>query len=400
MSAKTSVKYYRPPTKASFAVRRAVSIAVVIAIMIVSAGIVSFASANTLMRQKPDQLASFSSNVMPPFSVISFQSLDEQTTLSGWMFPAQGKPISTVIMVHDSGKNRLQFEIDMPALYEFFVENHYNVLSFDLRHAGKSEGQLSAYGYAEWEDVLAAIQYARQFTTTKDVLLYGFGSGVTTTLFAWARLPDPATAEKLRAEIAADAEAKLIAETATTTSEAPVVAEGSATSETVVSEPSVKSVEVTPAVTDKNSAADKALSLRIAALGFDRSYVRGVLLDTPCVSPDSYIKAVYQNGNLLGKALLQFTVPYAVRLSATSTHQNSLVTILTQVQKPVFLAYSKQDNWVGTRSIQPLIDERLRLHPDTTSVYADPDPGYVAGFTNNQGAYLSALKDYLSRFIG
>ena len=297
MSAKTSIKYYRPPTNISVAVRRAVAVAVFIAILIISAGILSFASANTLMRQKPEQLASISSNVMPPFQVISFQSLDEQTNLSGWMFPAKGDPISTVVMVHDSGRNRLQFGIDMPALYEFFVDAHYNVLSFDLRHAGKSEGQLSAFGYAEWEDVLAAINYARQFTTTKDVLLYGFGSGVTTALFAWSRLPENISADNPAADINSNAK---------------------------------------PVESVKRSVIEQALDKRIAALGFDRSYIRGVLLDTPCVSPDSYIKANYQHGGLLGRVLLQFTVPYAVRLSASSTSQRSLVTILTPGSTPCF----------------------------------------------------------------
>jgi len=362
MSAKTSVKYYRPPTKVSQAVRRTVSVAVLFALLIVFGGILSFASANSLMRQKPDQLASFSSNVMPPFQVISFQSLDEQTTLSGWMFPAKGEPVSTVILVHDNGSNRLQFGIDMPALYEFFVEAHYNVLSFDLRHAGKSEGQLSAFGYAEWEDVLAAINYARQFTTTKDVLLYGFGSGVTSALFAWSRLPE-------RASSAAE--------------------EGDKATTTVANDSN-----------DEGSAAERAMNLRIAALGFDQSYVRGVLLDTPCVSPDNYIQAVYRNGGLLGRAFLQFTVPYAVRLSASSTSQRSLVTILTRIQRPVFIAYSDQDNWVGRQSIVPLVNERLRLHPDTTAVYVDTEPGYVSSLKNNQGAYLGALQDYLSRYIG
>jgi pimeloyl-ACP methyl ester carboxylesterase len=296
---------------------------------------------------------------MPPFQVISFQSLDEQTTLSGWMFPAKGEPVSTVIMVHDNGSNRLQFGIDMPALYDFFVEAHYNVLSFDLRHAGKSEGQLSAFGYAEWEDVLAAINYARQFTTTKDVLLYGFGSGVTSALFAWSRLPE-------RAASAATA---------------------NDTAETIAKD-------------DAGSAAERAMSQRIAALGFDQSYIRGVLLDTPCVSPDNYIQAVYRHGGLLGRILLQFTVPYAVRLSASSSSQRSLVTILTRIQRPVFISYSDQDNWVGRQSIVPLVNERLRLHPDTTTVYVDPEPGYVSGIKNNQGAYLGALQDYLSRYIG
>ena len=50
-----------------------------------------------------------------------------------------------------------------------------------------------------------------------------------------------------------------------------------------------------------------------------------------------------------------------MHLSATSKQTGSLVTILTQIQQPVFLAYSEQDTFVGTRSIVPLVDERKRL---------------------------------------
>ena len=102
---------------------------------------------------------------------------------------------------------------------------------------------------------------------------------MTTTLFAWNRLPDKATAEALRAEIAAQAENKLAKEQAGTVETTLGTTEsGSNTESSSITEPSV---------TDENSAAEKALALRIAALGFDRSYVRGVLLDTPTVSPDA-----------------------------------------------------------------------------------------------------------------
>lgn len=369
MSAKTSVKYYRPPNQNTATIRRVISVLVVVALVIVAAGAASFTAANQLMRQEPGQLQSFSSNVMPRFSVISFQSLDEQTTLSGWFFPAQGDPVSTVILVHDSGKNRLQFDIDMPRFYEFFVTNHYNVISFDLRHTGKSEGHLSAYGYAEWEDVIAAIQYARRFTTTKDVLLFGFGSGVTASLFAWSRLPEQVVT------IAADGSEN-----------------GAGAGTGAGGDMGGESVDTGPALS--------AIDRKIAGLGFDRSYVRGILLDTPCVQPDNYIQAVYRNGNLLGRILLQHTVPYAVRLSASSTSQRSLVTILSQVQKPVFLAYNDPDTFFGSAAILPIVQERQRLHPDTTAVYVDATPGSISGFKNNPEAYLGAVKDYLARFIG
>jgi pimeloyl-ACP methyl ester carboxylesterase len=349
MSAKTSVKYYRPAGKSQVIFRRVISLAVVFSLLVLLAGVASFSAASQLMRQAPAPLISLTSNVLPPFSAISFPSLDEQTTLSGWLFPARGDPVSTVILVHDSGRNRLQFGLDTPALYEFFVNNHYNVLAFDLRHAGQSAGLLSAYGYAEWEDVLAAVSYARRFTTTRDVLLYGFGSGVTATLLAWARLP----------------------------------------------ETTVGSSQTVPA-----AQAGTAFDNRIKNLGFDRSYIRGILLDTPCVQSEAYIRARYRQAGLGGRLLLQYTVPYAVRLSASSQGPDNLATILTQIQKPVFLACSASDTYVGNHAIEPLIRERQRLHPDTTIVYIDPTPGYVAGFQNNQEAYLGAVADYLARFIG
>jgi pimeloyl-ACP methyl ester carboxylesterase len=346
MSAKTSVKYIRPTAPASQIPFRLVTLAVVLAMLIVGAGILTFGAANTIMRSEPRQLASFSSNVMPPFQVISFPSLDEQTMLSGWMFPAKGDPVSTVIFVHDQGKDRLQFDVDTPVLYQFFVDQGYNVLSFDLRHAGKSGGTLSAYGFSEWEDVIAAIHYARRFTTTQDVLLFGFGSGVTASLFAWARLPEQTTA---------------------------------------VEEP---------------SEGTRSVDVRIQALGIDQSYVRGILLDTPAVSADNYIQAAYRQGGVLDRFLLQHTVPYAVRLSASSTGQRSLVTLLTRMQAPAFIAYSDQDDAVGRRAILPLVNERLRLHPDTTLVFKTQSPGSVASFTADPDAYLAALNDYLTRFIG
>lgn len=340
MTAKASVEYIPHRSRTAALIRRLAMIASVLAILLVLIGAASFSAANDLMRRQPRPLETFSSNILPSFQLIGFNSLDEQTSLSGWFFPAVGQPISTVILVHDNGANRLQFGLDMPALYEFLVNQHFNILSFDLRHAGKSEGQLSAYGYAEWEDVLAAIQYAKKYTVTRDVLLYGFGSGVSSSLIAWSRLPEDS--EKL----------------------------------------------------------SPGLDPVIARLGFDRTYVRGVLLDTPCISPDDYIQAEFRHGNLLDRLIMQFTVPYAVRLSASTSGQINLVTTLSQIQRPVFLAYSTADDWVGARSIEPLVRERLRLHPDTTAVYKDNQPGTVAGYLHDKEAYLAALRQYLERYFG
>jgi alpha-beta hydrolase superfamily lysophospholipase len=321
--------------------------AAALALLLLALAVLTLTAANRMMRQSPLPLDTFSSNVLPDFNVVSFPSLDAQTTLQGWFFPAKDA-VSTVVLIHSQGKNRLQFGLDSAYFYEDLIGQGYCVLAFDLRNSGESGGSLSGYGYAEWADVLAAIAFVRKHAATRDVLLYGFGSGTAAALLALDRLPPPG--------LAADASA--------------------AAQEKLAGYPDA-----------------------IRKLGFDQSYVRGLLLDTPCESPDAYIAAdCREDLGWLGRAVLQHTVPYAIRLSASGGRQN-LVTILTRSQLPVFIAYSQADDRVGAQSILPLVAERQRLHPETTAVFAGSQPGFAAGFIREQDAYLFALHSFLQRSI-
>jgi len=338
MTTKTSISrisYRRRPARL---IKRAALIISVLALVLIAAIAYSFTTANDLMRQKPKALATFSSNIMPDYRLVSFASLDEQTMLSGWFFPAEGEAYSTVVLVHDQGKNRLQFGLDSPDFYRHLVEKGLNVLAFDQRNSGQSDGELSGYGYAEWSDVLAAVRYARKNAATKNVLLYGFGTGVSASLIAWDQLP--------------------------------------------------------PAGIDK-----KDYPENIRKLDFDQSYIIGLMLDSPAASPDDYIRVIYRRQGWLGNNLLQYTVPYAVRLSAGSIGKVNLTALLSRCQLPVFLAYQTQDTWIGSDSILPLVDERQRLNPDLTVVYACDKPGYTDGFLLDRTGYLAALDGFLARFF-
>jgi len=310
----------------------------VIAVLIVSVGFIAFREADKVMRFEPVPLQTIASNIMPRYSLASFMSIDGQTSLSGWLFPARGEARSTIIMVHDILQNRLQFGLDTPFLFEELTESGFNVLAFDLRHSGQSAGPLSGYGYAEWEDVVAAISYVRKNTATRDVILYGLGSGSSAVLLALDHLPDP------------DAE-------------------------------------------------QSRLPLKLQELGFDKTYVKGIMLDSPAASADSYISALYKQGNLFDRVLLKNTVPYAVRMSAGSDNRSQLTTVLTRQQLPVFISYSKNDNRIGSESIEPLVREQLRLHPDTTLIHKLAEPGSVAGFMLEREAYLATIADYFRRFF-
>lgn len=338
MPAKTSISRISFRRHHASAIRKIAVLISLLALLLVAAIAWSFSTANGLMRQPPKPLATFSSNVMPDFRLVGFTSLDEQTQLSGWFLPAEGQAVSTVILVHDQGQNRLQFDLDSPALYRNLTQQGLNVLAFDLRNSGQSEGQMSGYGYSEWADVLAAIRYVRKNAATANVLLYGFGTGVSASMIAWDQLP--------------------------------------------------------PAGADRDDFPEA-----IRKLDFDQTYIIGLLLDTPAGSPDDYIRSIYRGETWLGRTILQNLVPYAVRLSAGSIGQVNMTALLARCQLPVFLAWQANDTRIGAVAIRPLIDERLRLYPDLTTVFASERPGSGNSFQLDQTAYLTALDDFLSRFF-
>lgn len=317
--------------------RFAITIAV-IALILVTLIIMTFVQADKIMRQPGKELAQFTSNIMPDYRLATFPSLDEQTRLSGWFFPAKGDPISTIVIVHDDGSNRLQFDLDSPPMFDYLVNRGLNVLAFDLRFSGESDGTMSTYGYSEWEDVLAAIQYARQFASTEDVILYGFGSGVSAALMAWEELP--------------------------------------------------------PSDTDPEDIPDK-----LSRLTYDRSYIRAVILDTPAISPDDYIKSATRESGPAGRLILQHTVPYAVRLSAGHSQTANLVTIASQMQMPVLITWSENNNHIKAESTRAFVQERVRLYPATTHVFAADSDTYLGGWSNDQNAYIEALDSFLTRYI-
>lgn len=314
----------------------------IIALLFVVTGIYSFIGANRIMRGSSSGLDNFPNNILPSYRNASFTSLDGLTTLSGWYFTTPLDPVSTVIMVHGYESNRLQYGTETVSLYDFFVKQGFNVLSFDLRHSGDSSGNITAFGYSEWQDVLGAVSYVKRVSSTTDVILYGFGSGVGASLIAMDNLP-----------------------------------------------PKGKVSE------------DYAYNIQV--LGFDRSYIRGLILDCPMVSPDDYIKAVCRNELILGKQIAQFTVPYAVRLSAGNEKKYNLAAILTRFQIPVHIIYGNYSDEYFKESSDVLASERARMFPDQTTLYYIGEDGKkvdaLTGELADDPGYISSIKLYLNRFI-
>jgi len=282
---------------------------------------------------------------MPPFSLASFRSLDGQTQLVGWLFQPETESRGTVVMVHSAGVNRLQFDADTLMLYDFFIKRGYGVLSFDLSHAGESGGEFTTYGYNEWEDVVAALDYAWRNSVSDNLLLFGWGSGCAASLLAIDRVPAP------------DADRQSLY---------------------------------------PGDDSERARMLR--TLPFDRDDIKAVILDGMAASPDAYIRAGLSDGSL-DRILLRKSVPVAVRLSSRFDGKPSLIPILSQMQWPVLLVGTEGPDSAAAPGVAVLLEERMRLHPDSTMHYPAEGSGFLESFPNDPDTYLARLSDFFHRFL-
>jgi dipeptidyl aminopeptidase/acylaminoacyl peptidase len=57
-----------------------------------------------------------------------------------------------------------------------FLHRDYDLLLIDFRYFGKSEGQMTTLGHREWQDVLAAVEYAQRRGATS-IGVWGFSLG-------------------------------------------------------------------------------------------------------------------------------------------------------------------------------------------------------------------------------
>ena len=305
----------------------------IIAIFLISGIALTAKTANQMMSLDKKELSNIPSNILPNYSPTSFISFDQQTHLSGWFFKTD-HPKSTIILVHDTSSNRMPFDVDTVDLVEDMLHAGYNVFLFDLRNSGESDGTISGYGYLEWKDVIGAIDQVRKISVTTNVILYGVGSGCSAALLALDKLP---------------------------------------------------------AAGEYNKQYDK----NIEDLAFDRSYVVGLILDSPAKNSDDYIRPKVKEASQFG-FLTQYTVPYAIRISAGEKSSVNLSAEISRLQIPICILYGDQDKFIGADKISQIVAERERLHPSTTSSHVFPGAGYVGSYESDPVQYRQSILDFLS----
>ena len=109
--------------------------------------------------------------------------------LSGWWIPnGSGK---TVIPLHGYTRSRWD-DVYMKQTTEFLLKEGYNVLTFDFRAHGRSEGKYTSVGRDEVKDVEAAIRWLKKNhpEAAESIGLIGFSMGAIVTIRSLAELEE------------------------------------------------------------------------------------------------------------------------------------------------------------------------------------------------------------------
>lgn len=124
-----------------------------------------------------------------PFEEVSFASRQDGLNLKGWLIPAPGST-KTVIFAHGYRKNRLQDDVPGLAIAQALAADRFNVLMFDFRNSGESEGNMTSVGEYEVQDLLGAVDFIKsQPEINQEIILMGFSMGAATAILAGAREP-------------------------------------------------------------------------------------------------------------------------------------------------------------------------------------------------------------------
>ncbi len=135
----------------------------------------------------------FISSPPPPemeldFEVVRFPSRGEpRMNLVGWFFPVEN-PRGTVLACHGAGANRG----DIVGLAWMLREEGFQVLCFDFRGHGESDGHTISFGDRERDDVLGAWDYlvGRKDVDRGRIFGYGISMGAASLLMALPEMPD------------------------------------------------------------------------------------------------------------------------------------------------------------------------------------------------------------------
>lgn len=150
----------------------------------------------SLASKNPKPVEALPDNTKCDFETVTFKPRGEDFKLEGWFLtPKTGCPegtscpkrksLYTLIFVHGIATNRISNEHTLNIAYDF-VKLGFNVLMFDQRTQGNSEGDFASGSYYEKFDVLGAFDFLikEKDLASEEIGLLGFSMGGATSVLA------------------------------------------------------------------------------------------------------------------------------------------------------------------------------------------------------------------------
>lgn len=119
-----------------------------------------------------------------PHEDIEFKNVDG-LKLKSWFIPADPPSNRTIILCHGWGANKGEI---LEETY-FLRARGYNLLYFDFRSCGESEGDILTVGYLEAKDFDAAISYLKSRRPGDSIGVYGLSMGAMVSFCGLTRHP-------------------------------------------------------------------------------------------------------------------------------------------------------------------------------------------------------------------
>ncbi|HWO53568.1 alpha/beta fold hydrolase [Paenibacillus sp. FSL M7-1455] len=119
---------------------------------------------------------------------VTFPALDGSRMMQGWYIPAAGSK-KTIVFSHGYGANREETWIPMYDLAHYAHRMNFNVIMFDYGFASQTSKAVATGGKAESQQLLGAIELAKQ-RGAKQIVVWGFSMGAGTALQAGLQTKD------------------------------------------------------------------------------------------------------------------------------------------------------------------------------------------------------------------
>lgn len=170
------------PRRGTIAIRVAAALAVLV---VIGYGAISLVMADRLTLGNHRPLGISGSVVESPFENVVFPSRVDHLTLRGWLFRLPTPSGRSVIIVHGFRANRVNPDFNAVGLGKNLLAHGYDVLLFDLRSCGTSDGSRFTLGTLEPRDLLGAYDFMRaQHYVAAKMAIIGDSEGAATVIGA------------------------------------------------------------------------------------------------------------------------------------------------------------------------------------------------------------------------